>query len=208
MARLARAVAPGLPHHVTQRGNRRQRTFLHPDDHGLYKALLAEHCRARGVAVWAWCLMPNHVHLVLVPPDAGSLASALGEAHRRYTRHVNLRERWRGYLWQGRFASCAMDEAHLLAAVRYVELNPVRARLAGGLALVVGAGAPARRGGRAHGPVAAAGAGPGLGRLPRRRAGSTRRGGDPVRRAHGPPARLTGVRGGAGGPARAALGAR
>lgn len=130
MARLARAVAPGLPHHVTRRGNRRQRTFLHPDDHGLYKALLAEHCRARGVAVWAWCLMPNHVHLVLVPRDAGSLAAALGEAHRRYTRHVNLRERWRGYLWQGRFASCAMDEAHLLAAVRYVELNPVRARLA------------------------------------------------------------------------------
>jgi putative transposase len=126
--RLARAVAPG----ATQRGNRRQRTFFGADDDALYETLLAEHCGRLGVEVWAWCLMPNHVHLVLVPPEAGALAAALGEAHRRYSRHVNVREGWRGYLWQGRFASCALDEPHLLAAVRYVELNPVRARLRGG----------------------------------------------------------------------------
>jgi putative transposase len=129
MARLARVVAPGLPHHVTQRGNRRQQTFFSDDDYATYKALLAEHCAAAGVAVWAWCLMPNHVHLILVPPEPDALRAALGEAHRRYTRHVNFRAGWRGFLWQGRFASCPMDEAHLLSAARYVERNPVRARL-------------------------------------------------------------------------------
>jgi putative transposase len=73
--------------------------------------------------------MPNHVHLILVPADAAGLRAALGETHRRYTRRVNLREGWRGFLWQGRFASFPMDEAHLLACARYVELNPVRAKL-------------------------------------------------------------------------------
>jgi putative transposase len=129
MARLARVVAAGLPHHVTQRGNRRQQVFFDDDDYEVYRTLLAEGCRAAGVAVWAYCLMPNHVHLILVPSDADGLRAALGEAHRRYTRHVNLREGWRGYLWQGRFASFPMDEAHLLACARYVELNPLRAKL-------------------------------------------------------------------------------
>jgi len=130
MARLARAVAPGLPHHVTQRGNRRQTVFFSDADYAAYRALVAEHCAAAGVAVWGYCLMPNHVHLILVPPEADALRRALGEAHRRYTRRVNLREDWRGYLWQGRFSSFVMDERHLLAAARYVELNPVRAGLA------------------------------------------------------------------------------
>jgi putative transposase len=129
MARLARIVAPGLPHHVTQRGNRRQRTFFSDADYALYKRLLAEQCRRAGVDVWAYCLMPNHVHLILVPADEDGLRAALGEAHRRYTRSVNAREGWRGYLWQGRFSSFPMDEAHLLACARYVELNPVRAKL-------------------------------------------------------------------------------
>ena len=64
--------------------------------------------------------MPNHVHLILVPETAVGLTDCLRETHRRYTRHVNLRERWRGYLWQGRFASCVLDQTHLLAATRYV----------------------------------------------------------------------------------------
>jgi putative transposase len=119
-----------MPHHVTQRGNRRQPVFFSDADYLAYRALLAEGCRAAGVAVWAYCLMPNHVHLILVPKTPDGLRAALGETHRRYTRLVNFREGWRGYLWQGRFASFAMDEAHLLAAVRYVELNPVRAQLA------------------------------------------------------------------------------
>jgi putative transposase len=130
MARLARVVAAGLPHHVTQRGNRRQQVFFGEEDYATYADLLAAGCRAAGVDVWAYCLMPNHVHLILVPSHASGLRDALAEAHRRYTRHVNQREGWRGYLWQGRFASCPMDEAHLLAAARYVELNPVRAKLA------------------------------------------------------------------------------
>lgn len=130
MARLARVVAAGIPHHVTQRGNRRQQVFFSDDDYQTYKALLAEGCRNAGVEVWAYCLMPNHVHLILKPGDEDGLRAALGETHRRYTRHVNFREDWRGYLWQGRFASFPMDEAHLIACARYVETNPVRARLA------------------------------------------------------------------------------
>ncbi len=129
MARLARVVAAGLPHHVTQRGNRRQTVFFGEGDYAHYIELLAEGCRAAGTAIWAYCLMPNHVHLILVPRDPDGLRAALGEAHRRYTRHVNFRENWRGYLWQGRFASAPLDEAHLLACARYVELNPVRAGL-------------------------------------------------------------------------------
>ncbi len=129
MARLARAVAPGYPHHVTQRGNRRMQTFFGDDDYRAYVALMAEWCSRCGVEVWAYCLMPNHVHLVAVPATAAALAGGIGEAHRRYTRRVNFRKGWRGHLWQGRFSSYVMDEAHLLAAVRYVEANPVRAKL-------------------------------------------------------------------------------
>ena len=73
--------------------------------------------------------MPNHVHLIAVPQSADGLKRAIGEVHRRYTRMVNFREGWRGHLWQGRFASCVLDEPHLLTAARYVELNPVRAGL-------------------------------------------------------------------------------
>jgi putative transposase len=129
MARLARAVVPGLPHLLTQRGNRGEPVFFGTGDYALYRDLLAASCRRCDVAVWAWCLMANHVHLVAVPLTADGLALALGEAHRRYTRAVNDRQGWTGHLWQGRFASCALDDEHLLAAVRYVELNPVRARL-------------------------------------------------------------------------------
>ena len=130
MARLARVVVPGLPHHITQRGNRRQRTFFCDEDYVAYMELMAEWCRQRGVEIWAYCLMPNHVHLMAVPQSAEGLGPAIGEAHCRYTRRVNFREKWRGYLWQGRFASYVMDEPYLLAAARYVELNPVRAGLA------------------------------------------------------------------------------
>lgn len=129
MPRLARLVVPGIPHHVTQRGNRRQPTFFSDDDYRLYRHVLGEECARAGTRIWAWCLMPNHVHLVLVPAREDGLRVALGEAHRRYTRCVNSREGWRGHLWQGRFASFPMDERHLLACVRYVELNPVRAGL-------------------------------------------------------------------------------
>ena len=129
MARIARVIAPGYPHHIIQRGNRRQQTFLCSDDYIVYISLMAHWCKKHAVAVWAWCLMPNHVHLIAVPQTPDGLARAVGEAHRRYTRHVNFREKWRGHLWQERFASFPMDERHLLAAARYIEMNPVAAKL-------------------------------------------------------------------------------
>jgi putative transposase len=127
MARIARVIAPGLPHHVTQRGNRRQQTFFNDDDYLAYLSLMAEWCGKLRVEIWAYCLMPNHVHLIAVPETEEGLARAIGEAHRRYTRRINFREEWRGHLWQERFASFPMDERYLLAATRYVEMNPVAA---------------------------------------------------------------------------------
>ena len=129
MARLARVVIPGVPHHVTQRGNGRAQTFFSPGDYRLYLDLLARHCKASGVSIWGWVLMPNHVHLILTPRDADGLRRALSKVHRAYAGHVHARQKRTGHFWQGRFGCVAMDEAHLAAALRYVALNPVRARL-------------------------------------------------------------------------------
>jgi putative transposase len=130
MARIARVVAAEVPHHVVQRGNRRQPVFFSAADYKAYLRLMAAWCGRQGVEVWAYCLMTNHVHLIAVPGSERGLARAIGEAHRRYTVRVNQRENWRGYLWQGRFSSYPLDEQYLLAAVRYVERNPVRVGLA------------------------------------------------------------------------------
>jgi len=93
MARLARVVAPGFPHHITQRGNRRQETFPSDNDYRTYITLMAEWCQRCGVEIWAYCLMPNHVHLVAVPESEEGLRRAIGEAHRRYSRYINFRKR-------------------------------------------------------------------------------------------------------------------
>lgn len=129
MARLARIVIPQGAHHVTQRGNRRLPVFFSDEDRRLYLTLLAEAGQSSGTRCLAWCLMDNHVHLILVPPQEDGLRAMLGEAHRRCTRHVNFRKGWRGHLFQGRFARYPMDDAHLMVAVRYVEKNPVAAGL-------------------------------------------------------------------------------
>lgn len=129
MARLARLVLPGLPYHVTQRGNRRQQTFFEDGDFALYRDLLAEAARRAGTSVWSYCLMPNHVHLIVVPSHEDGLRMTFADAHRRYTGYINARYRWTGHLWQGRYGAVAMDDAHLYAAARYVALNPVRAKL-------------------------------------------------------------------------------
>jgi len=131
MARIARLVVPGLPHHVTQRGNRRMTVFFSDDDYLLYLDLLRERCRQARVKIWAYCLMPNHVHLILTPATAEGLGRALGETHRRYSGVINARLRVTGHLFQSRYGSVVMDEDHLMAAARYVALNPVRARLVG-----------------------------------------------------------------------------
>ena len=129
MARLARLVLPGIPHHVTQRGNRRERTFFEDGDYELYLDLLADGAARARTEIWSYCLMPNHVHIVLVPQDEDGLRRTFGDLHRRYTGFINARMRTTGHLWQGRFGSVAMDETHLAAAFRYVALNPVRAGL-------------------------------------------------------------------------------
>ncbi|MEA3064709.1 MAG: REP-associated tyrosine transposase [Sphingomonadales bacterium] len=129
MARLARFVVPGIPHHVTQRGNGRAQVFFRESDHARYRDWLAQACRTHGVEAWAWVLMPNHVHLVLVPSDADGLRRVLAPLHRRYAGFIHARTDRCGHFWQGRFGCVAMDEAHLAAAVRYILLNPVRARL-------------------------------------------------------------------------------
>lgn len=129
MARLSRIVIPGVAHHVTQRGNRRLPVFFNDEDRAVYLALVAKGCAAADVECLGWCLMDNHIHLILVPQDSDGLRAALSEAHRRYTRFINEREGWRGYLFQGRFASYPMDDAHLVAAIRYIENNPVAAGL-------------------------------------------------------------------------------
>jgi len=129
MARLARVVVPGVPHHVTQRGNRRQETFFGEADYAAYLSLLSEWCGRCGVAVWAYCLMPNHVHLIVVPKTEEALAQAVGRTHFRYTQYINRFGKRSGHLWQGRFYSCALDTRHFWLAMKYIELNPVRARL-------------------------------------------------------------------------------
>lgn len=129
MARMPRLVIPGYPHHVTQRGTRRMRTFFSAVDSQYYLDLVARYKTDAGIAVWAYCLMPNHVHFVVVPEEEDSLARLFRQVHLRYTRTINSRQRCQGHLWQERFHSFVMNEQYLLATVRYVELNPVHAKL-------------------------------------------------------------------------------
>jgi len=127
MSRIARIVLPGIPYHVTQRGNGRQRVFFTGTDYVLYLDLLREHAAEAGLVLWAYCLMPNHVHLVAVPTKAEALAQALGRTHANFARHFNLQRRSCGHVWQARFFSCPLDDVHLWRAMAYVERNPVRA---------------------------------------------------------------------------------
>lgn len=130
MSRLPRVVVPGYPHHIVQRGSRLQTVFFSDHDKKTYIRLLHKAAVRFGVEFWAYCLMDNHVHLIAVPKQTNSLERCFGEAHREYSRMINLREGWRGHLWQERFFSCPLDRPYLYNAVRYVELNPVRAGLA------------------------------------------------------------------------------
>lgn len=129
MARIARVVIPDFPHHVVQRGNRRMKTFFSDSDYMRYISELTVWSDKKGLEIWAYCLMPNHVHLIVSPSRPDSMHSAIGEAHRRYSAYVNKREGWKGYLWQGRFSSCVLDGRHLMAAARYIEMNPVKSGL-------------------------------------------------------------------------------
>ncbi len=127
MPRISRIVGVGLPHHVTQRGNYGAQVFETDADRGYYLNLVSRSASLNGLSILSYCLMPNHVHFVVVPGREDSMALAFRTAHMRYAQYVNWKRNLRGHLWQGRFYSCLMDPRHLLAAARYVELNPVRA---------------------------------------------------------------------------------
>jgi putative transposase len=129
MPRIARVVIPGIPHHVTQRGNRREDVFCEDGDRQRYLQLLLEYSVKHGLKTLAYCLMTNHIHLVCLPERADTLASVFRPLDLRYTQHFNWSQRISGRLWQGRPFSCALDDEHLWAAIRYVERNPVRARM-------------------------------------------------------------------------------
>ena len=129
MPRFARVVVPGCPHHITHRGNRREDVFFTPQDRDVYRSLLREYSDRHALRIVAYCLMTNHIHLVAIPALDDSLAKTVGLAHRRYSRFINKQRTWTGHIWANRFFSTPLDEPHALAAIKYVELNPVRAGL-------------------------------------------------------------------------------
>jgi len=129
MPRMARVVIPGIAHHVTQRGHRREDVFFSDADRRRYLELLGQYASEHALAVQAYCLMTNHLHLIVVPATPESLSRALKPVHLRYAQETNHRRQVSGVLWGGRFFSCPLDERHFWSAVRYVERNPVRAGL-------------------------------------------------------------------------------
>jgi REP-associated tyrosine transposase len=129
MARHARVLIAGVPHHVTQRGNRRERVFFDPGDPAAYLSLLGDYSRRHRVEVIAYCLMPNHVHHVVVPATSDGLHRLFKSVHGQYAQRVNRMKQQKGHLWQGRYFSSPLDPTYFLNAIRYVELNPVRARI-------------------------------------------------------------------------------
>lgn len=141
MARPERVVIPGLPHHITHRGNHRDETFRDAEDYRVYLRLLRKALSRYEVKLWSYCLMPNHIHLVAIPSREDSLSEMIRRAHRKYAELFNGLYDSAGHLWQGRFGSAVMDEEYLFNAVRYVERNPVRAclvnRLGPALQLIV-----------------------------------------------------------------------
>jgi putative transposase len=129
MGRVARIVIPGFPHHITHRGNRGVDVFFSDDDRQQYLVWLAEYTERHELKVWAYCLMTNHVHLIVVPASEESMARVLQALQLRHAQKVNAQNEWTGHLWHGRYYSSPLDDRHLWEAVRYVESNPVRAGL-------------------------------------------------------------------------------
>jgi putative transposase len=127
MARLPRVVITDIPHHVTQRGNARQVILSDDPDRSAYLELLRQYCALYSLSLLGYCLMPNHVHLIVIPRTREALWQTLKQTHGRYASYWNARRSSSGHVWQGRFYSCPLDDSHLWVALRYVELNPVRA---------------------------------------------------------------------------------
>jgi putative transposase len=129
MPRIPRIVIPGIPHHIVQRGNRRQQVFFNNEDRIFYIKLLRKYSDLLGLAIWVYCLMKNHLHLIGVPDTEKGLSEVMSIVNRKYALRVNLREDWSGCLWQNRFYSCPLDFSHTIASARYIERNPVRAKI-------------------------------------------------------------------------------
>ena len=129
MSRAARIVVPGVPHHVTQRGNRQLEVFFTDADRQQFLQFVLQYSREHRLSVLAYCLMINHDHFICIPSQSNTLESVFKPVHMRYSQYINWQYSTSGQLWQGRFFSCPMDESHLWAAIRYVERNPVRARI-------------------------------------------------------------------------------
>ncbi len=129
MPRISRAVAVGYPHHIAQRGNYQQHVFEDEEDYIQYLQWLKEYSQKYSLKIWAYCLMNNHVHFVCMPMKDDSLARTFNTLHMRYSQYFNKKKKVTGHLWQGRFYSSSLDERHLYAAIRYVENNPVRAKI-------------------------------------------------------------------------------
>jgi putative transposase len=153
MARLPRVVVVDVPHHVTQRGNARQAIFSSDPERVTYLELLREYSQLYGLSLLGYCLMSNHVHLIAVPQTMEALSQSLKQAHGRYAAYWNAQQSSSGHLWQGRFYSCPLDESHLWGALRYVELNPVRAGMVATAELWQWSSAAAHCGGTSRGPM-------------------------------------------------------
>ena len=129
MPRLARSVFPDIPHHITQRGNRREDVFFSDEGRLFYLELLQHYCFKYKVTVLAYCLMDNHIHLVLIPETEDGLQKVLKPVHMRYAQYINKIKGWKGHLWQGRFFSSPLDDEYTCSTIRYVERNPVQANM-------------------------------------------------------------------------------
>jgi len=129
MPRLPRAVFSGVPHHITQRGNRREDVFFCGNDRLAYLEWMHSYCQRHDVDILAYCLMTNHIHLVALPNSEEGLQRVLKPLHMRYAQRINKAHGWKGHLWQGRFFSSPLDDKYLWSAIRYVERNPIRVGL-------------------------------------------------------------------------------
>jgi len=130
MPRIARIIAPGYPHHITQRGNNRGTVFFDDEDRRTYLKLLAGHAQKHDLRLWAYCLMDNHLHLLVVPGTETALARGIGLTNQMYTQFLNRKLQQSGRVWQNRFFSCIVqNDQYLWAVARYIEGNPIKAGL-------------------------------------------------------------------------------
>ena len=129
MPRRARIVTIGYPHHITQRGNYKQTVFTNNSEYIKYLKWLDDCAKKYYLRILAYCLMPNHVHIVAIPDEEYSLAKTFNTCHMRYAQYFNKKNNLIGHLWQGRFFSCVLDEIYLYSTIRYIETNPIRANL-------------------------------------------------------------------------------